>query len=113
MMAADWQAFYAAQAAKLTLLKGEIAAGRIAGFDASDKGENAIVEAGGATCTGNLGGGQWSVACGEPIGGGGAEDRAAYKVTKAGAIGVISSTASREVQLGQHLCKCGQLSEHR
>ena len=72
------------------------------GFDAKDKGSNAIVEADGASCTGKQygeGNGHWSVACGEPIGGGG-EGRIAVKATKAeygnAMLGVLSSTASRE-----------------
>ena len=41
-------------------------AARIAGFDTKDKGKLAIVKADGARCTGK--GGDWSVACGAPIG---------------------------------------------
>ena len=60
------------------------------------------MEADGARCTGKEGGGSWRVACGEPVGGDGGEDRVAVKATKAanGFIGVVSSTASREMAPG-------------
>jgi hypothetical protein len=106
MVDAAVAAAFWAEAARLEQLQSDIAAGRIAGFDANDKGRNAIVKVGGARCTGYTGGAggwRWSVACGEPIGSGG-EGRAAVKVTKAAdlwaSIGVISSAASREKRPG-------------
>jgi len=83
-------------------------------FDAKDKGEYAIVDAGGARCMGKPGGGSWSAACGEPIDFE-FEGHVAVKVTEGERVsfGVMPSTACREespgVQEGIGLTRGGQL----
>ena len=102
----------AAKAASAIALQREIVAGRITGFDASDKGEHAILQAGGTKCmgrdpysSGEYGRGTWSAACGERIGRGGcSEQRIVVQVLDQGgasAVGVISCNASRERKPGE------------
>lgn len=77
-------------------------------FDLNDKGESAIVEKEGASCSGSPGIEMWSVACGEPIdrGRGGGHRRMDFKLidVKEGVlanVGVMPDAASRDQMLGK------------